>query len=191
MSGNGLFMKVFRICTRTHSDFLKLTHKRNSSLFPTFETPFSPRLRPTGLLSGIEVVLLVVYSAETKARNGKPVKICIPDLYVASSRTANGGYVLPNDMLDFLDAPVPYIVKSPTIPQLPQHKELSEKVIWARKGQFMNVLMCRRNKNATQAKADIKHKKRGHLDGGRCLGGGQRSDDQWVKAARTDFNLAN
>ncbi|KAL0308433.1 UNVERIFIED_CONTAM: DENN domain-containing protein 5B [Sesamum radiatum] len=58
--------------------------------------------------------------------------------------------VLPNDMLDFLDAPVPYIVgvktkttelqskltnvilvdanrnqvKSPTIPQLPQHKEL-------------------------------------------------------------------
>ncbi|KAB2027486.1 hypothetical protein ES319_D05G035100v1 [Gossypium barbadense] len=32
--------------------------------------------------------------------------------------------VLPDDMLDFLDAPVPYIIKTSTIPQLPQHREL-------------------------------------------------------------------
>ncbi|XP_031497112.1 uncharacterized protein LOC116262143 isoform X2 [Nymphaea colorata] len=32
--------------------------------------------------------------------------------------------VLPDDMLDFLDAPVPYIVKCPTMPQLPQQKDL-------------------------------------------------------------------
>ncbi|KAL8102672.1 hypothetical protein AgCh_027263 [Apium graveolens] len=32
--------------------------------------------------------------------------------------------VLPKDMQDFLDAPVPYIVRSPTIPELPRQKEL-------------------------------------------------------------------
>ncbi|KAE8667085.1 DENN domain-containing protein isoform 2 [Hibiscus syriacus] len=32
--------------------------------------------------------------------------------------------VLPDDMLDFLDAPVPYMMKASTIPQLPQHREL-------------------------------------------------------------------
>ncbi|BAB08718.1 unnamed protein product [Arabidopsis thaliana] len=32
--------------------------------------------------------------------------------------------VLPDDMLEFLDAPVPYIVKSPSMPQLPQYRDL-------------------------------------------------------------------
>ncbi|GER45561.1 hypothetical protein STAS_22516 [Striga asiatica] len=65
-------MKAYEVCA---------TIRIIASRLPPPNPP--PRHRPTSLplrLSGFEVVLLTVYSTETKARNGKPVTICIPDL---------------------------------------------------------------------------------------------------------------